>query len=163
MNTFTASIPALVTAKAAGVEITMNLEEFDATSIEAIVTYGARRMLQDAVNAQAHVAKKEGVDFDAEAAVEARVEAFRTGSLSVRTGTGDPLDPYRIQATRAAVNNNPEGKNAKKLASFGDDRKAADAWLLELGKANAEAIDAIARDLKAIAEERAATKRAVSL
>jgi hypothetical protein len=96
-------IPANVSAKAAGVDVNMDVASFAPESITTALTYGLRRMLQDHVNAAAHTFKtakadaeakgetfNDGKDFDAAACVADRIAAFVSGELKARTGTAAP-------------------------------------------------------------------------
>ncbi len=169
IKTMKATVPATVSAIVQSNPVEMDLSTFHADTLAAIVTYGARRMMQDSINAQAAAHRKdkkaEG-EFDVQAAVKHRLEQFVSGTLSTREASGDtdPLDEYRIRAARMAIANNKEGDNWKLYSDIpSDEQGKRREFLLALAADNADAIDPLAVELKKIADEKDQAKGVVSL
>lgn len=82
------TLPATVDAKAAGQSITLDVSSFHPDAIAAIFAYGARRWMQDHVNAAAHAFKQSGAEgtFDAQAVIAARIAQAVSGNMTVRAG-----------------------------------------------------------------------------
>ena len=95
-------LPATVAAKVQGEAIAMDVAAFHPATIAAIFTYGARRWMQDHVNAAANnfkqaeqdaLAKGEtfngGKPFDVQACINARLAQAVSGELTVRTANAE--------------------------------------------------------------------------
>jgi len=78
---------------AQGSEFSVNPADFDARSLEAIFIYGTRRWFQDYINAQAHTFRKAAEagelsgSFDTQAVFASRLEAAKSGELSIRASS----------------------------------------------------------------------------
>lgn len=169
-------IPATVSAKAAGESVEMDIASFHPETLSTIFAYGARRMLQDHVNAAAHsfkTAKAEaealgetfngGKPFDAAACVSDRIAAFVSGDLKARaSGTSFAFSEEEDETYTLAV-------SVRMEKGWGD---VATAYTLSKGLSTAErkraVLDAVAampeatrNRLSAIVADRIAARNAV--
>ena len=140
MSVHTFTIPATVDAKAAGVSITMDVNSFHSDAIAAIFAYGARRWMQDYVNAAAHSFKQAkaeaeakgetfAAEFDAESVIAARIAQAVSGNMSTRTsGNGETFSAFDDTLYEVAVSVRASSKWPE----------ISTAWSLSKGKPTAE-------------------------
>lgn len=136
-----------VTVNAQGATFTVDLSEVPAESLAIMVEYGVRRKYQDTVNSIAKKLRDEGEDVDGEALLADMHKRVVEGLLSTRgeAQSSDPLDAYRRAIVREIITADKESKAFRDYDAIdAKDRKARDAYLLELASKNAEAVDKLA-------------------
>ena len=152
------SFPAdlIITVTAQNTSLDVTPADFAAESLESIFAYGVRRWFQDNVNSAAKIARDASVEFDALAAMKARLDAAITGIIRTRNAaaaSADPLDSYRLAIARRAVHGGKVPTLAKSYKAIpSDDQPARVAHLMAWCTANAAKVDPLAESAKAEAE-----------
>ena len=149
MTTFNATIPASVSIRVQGFEADIDVTALPAESLAAMVAYGVRRKYQDSINSAAAALRDAGESVDGEALFNDFHARVLDGALGVRgeSVTADPLDKYRREIVRETLARDKEGKGWKAYAAIdAKDRKARDAFLLDIAKRNEAKVDPVARE-----------------
>lgn len=151
----------VVEMKIQGVAKEIETGEFPQETINAWLTYGARRWFQDSINSLAKQARDNGQDID-EAWVQdtymERLNAALSGKLSTRKAAteSDPLDKYRISVLRQAMRDDPDGELSTEYGKIpSDDQAGRKAFLLAVAAKHSDMIDPLAKKALA-ADQRAA-------
>jgi hypothetical protein len=152
---FPANLSLTVTAQNVALDVTP--ADFAAEALESIFAYGVRRWFQDNVNSAAKIARDAGVEFDALAAMNARLEAAKTGVIRTRgaaSASADPLDAYRITIARKLMQKGKAPALAKSYKAIpSDDQPARTAHLLAWATAHAATVEPLAIKAKADDDE----------
>jgi hypothetical protein len=149
MTTFNATVPASVSIRVQGFEAAIDVTTLPAESLATMVSYGIRRKYQDSINSAAKELRDAGESVDGEALFEDFHQRVLGGLLGVRgeSVSADPLDKYRREIVRETLARDKEGKGWKAYAAIdAKDRKARDAFLLDIAKRNESKVDPVAKE-----------------
>ena len=143
-NTFTTTAPSTISIRVQGFETEIDVSTLPLESLHACIAYGVRRKYQDSINSAAAAIRDEGEKPDGEALFNAfhkRVMESDLGSRGEAVGS-DPLDKFRKAIVREALAKDKKSEGWLAYEAIdSSDRKARDAFLLDIAKRNASKVD----------------------